>query len=591
MSQRSCRDQLQTLSEACKRIARASRSRSTGRPRNRVLLSTSALYADPFIPLVTAAGDFDLRLITDISLSHSYDHLINGPCYRETMYSQEGLKLGPRSCMNTIAAELIDWADIFVLGPIDAGMMGSLLVGLTTNLTLTVLRGWDASKPIIMTPNMSVMEWKSLITQRQLDVIKSLWPWVRVLPPMLTQFEEPGILVDLPWEGSDLLVDALRKSLGFTDTADSSSSSSGLGSEPKENNKDMRDSSSLLRKRRRKSILPPEIILMIFHRLNDWETSRALGVDVKIPVPAEWKPYLPESFLSPMPWPLEYTVLCGSSGKIKEALSAIEPLKPLPDLVSHLILKFSRTDILDYLVTYRMDLYRSTPSFAVLPLCASSIYGNTHILDWWRNCPAIPRKEYGPDAVDAASRAGFVHVLEWWRKSGLPLHYTERALEAASAQGHISVLEWWKNTHDTAPSYAPIELKPGKSVLLAAQSGCIESLAWWDSSAITYSHGECVARIASTHGHVHVLQMWYELKGASMIFDNQVLVGPTKNGYVDVLEWWKRSGLRVEFKTCDIEEALEDAVSGAEDKVRQWWEANGLNLGVGMNEWMKVKTL
>lgn len=76
-----------------------------------------------------------------------------------------------------------------------------------------------------------------------------------------------------------------------------------------------------------------------------------------------------------------------------------------------------------------------------------------------------------------------------------------------------------------------------------------------------------------------------------MIFDNQVLVGATKNGHADVLEWWKRSGLRVEFKTCDIEEAMEDALGGGEERVRRWWEANGLNLGVGTSEWMKVKVL
>ena len=78
-----------------------------------------------------------------------------------------------------------------------------------------------------------------------------------------------------------------------------------------------------------------------------------------------------------------------------------------------------------------------------------------------------------------------------------------------------------------------------------------------------------------------------------MIFDCQVLVGPTKNGHDNVLEWWRRSGLRVEFKTCDIEEALEDAdpVSGAEGRVRRWWARNGLNLGVGTSEWMKTKVL
>ncbi|KAI5292328.1 hypothetical protein KEM52_006432 [Ascosphaera acerosa] len=285
----------------------------------------------------------------------------------------------------------------------------------------------------------------------------------------------------------------------------------------------------------------------------------------------------------------------GLAAAIKEALSSLPPLTPLPELVAHLILKFSRTDILDHLVAFRMDLYRATPTFAVLPLCASTTYGNTRVLDWWRGCGALPRREreqqYGADALDGASRAGLVHVLEWWRASGLPLRYSERALEAASAHGHLAVLDWWRAAHDAAPAYAPLDLRPGKAVLLAAQSGCAASLAWWHASGLPFPHADAVARIASNHGHVHVLQLWLELNGASMIFDNQVLVGATKNGYVDVLAWWKRSGLHVEYKTCDIEEALEDAVAGSEDAVRRWWEDNGLNLGVGMDEWMEVKTL
>ena len=75
-------------------------------------------------------------------------------------------------------------------------------------------------------------------------------------------------------------------------------------------------------------------------------------------------------------------------------------------------------------------------------------------------------------------------------------------------------------------------------------------------------HEETIAKLASTHGHTHILDYWRKLRGEKMLFDNQVLVGPTKMGHADVLEWWKRCGLRVEYKTCDIEEALEDGVEG-----------------------------
>jgi len=49
-----------------------------------------------------------------------------------------------------------------------------------------------------------------------------------------------------------------------------------------------------------------------------------------------------------------------------------------------------------------------------------------------------------------------------------------------------------------------------------------------------------------------------------------------------------RKGKRVEYKTMDIEEALEDSL-GDQTKVRRWWAENGLNLGLDTTEWMKVR--
>jgi hypothetical protein len=231
--------------------------------------------------------------------------------------------------------------------------------------------------------------------------------------------------------------------------------------------------------------------------------------------------------------------------------------------------------------------------------------------------------------MDGASKSGFVHVLDWWLKSGLPLKYTEVALEQASSKGHLSVLEWWKQAslhpesfhRDTASRHrhgeqlieetqdapAPPEslpalhLKPGKALLAAAQNNQPLVLRWWDRSSIATSFSESVARVASQHGHVAVLDTWKELKGEKMVFDNQVLVQPTKNGHVQVLEWWKnysmgedgRPGGIVEYKTCDIEEALEDCVGNQSqgDAVKRWWAKNGLNLGVGVSEWTKLKVL
>ena len=309
-----------------------------------------------------------------------------------------------------------------------------------------------------------------------------------------------------------------------------------------------------------------------------------------LPTPSEWLPHLP---VPNKPLTLEYTILTCPFTLIRTALSSNKPTS-LSDLATKLIFKFSLTQLLTYLSVEQKDIFWTSFGLTLLPHRASVQFNKPEILEWWAKSSAIIKKDYGPEALDGASRSGFVPVLDWWLNSGLSLAYTERALEAASSKGHIEVLEWWKKAAETrSKTKSPLKLKVGKSILAAAQWGRTNALDWWDQSGIPYGHEDGVARLASAYGHVPALQLWYELKGSKIIFDNQVLVGATKNGHADVLEWWKRSGLRVEYKPCDIEEAMEDSSVGGdkEDAVRQWWERNGLNLGVGTNEWMKVKCL
>ena len=478
------------------------------------------------------------------------------------------------------------WADMmFVVAP--SGFIRKMLAGDTESDIQAMIRSWDVTKPIVMAPQMSVDEWRNPATKRQLQKVRNKMPWVTITEPILWRLPEANkqdpmwkdVLWD--WQGEDAAIEIMKQAADACMDADYGKKvhplGKGFGKLPTPT-RDVRN------------MLPPEILTMVFDFIGDWELAQTVGIYTNLPTPSEWLPHLPSAA---KPGTLEYVILTSQLQAIRTAFSSTKP-KSLSDLATKLIFKFSMIQVLTYLSVEQKDIFWTSFGLTLLPHRASVQFNKPDILQWWRKSPAIIKKDYGPEAVDGASRMGFVPVLDWWLDSSLPLLYTERALESASSKGHVEVLEWWKRAVDIrSKSDYPIKLKVGKSILSAAQSGRAEALEWWDKSGIPYGHEEGVARLASAHGHVNALRKWSELKGGKMVFDNQVLVGATKNGHADVLEWWKQSGMRVEYKTCDIEEAMEDSAVGGdrEDQVRQWWERNGLNLGVGTNEWMKVKCL
>ncbi len=485
------------------------------------------------------------------------------------------------------AADYSDWADLLILAPFDADHLAKMLHGFADSPVLEVLRSWDVSKKILLIPAMSTCMWENPMTKKQLNKIRRKWNWIRVLPPLLRgingedEKKSQSSLSQFGYEGFDELRDAVQHQVDLMNIGQDTDAAMGRPySVPKDG--------------KRLSVkLPPEIWTIIFEYIGDWELAKATGVYTNLPTPSEWPPRPPKNDLDVYLKELEWTILTGTLQEITTKVSSGPELEYLSSLCVKLIIKFARTDLLSYLETNHKPLFWNTFAHKLLPTKASAAFGRLEVLEWWRTSPSFLTKEYTNEPIDGASKAGFVHVLDWWRKSGLPMRYSEAALEQASARGNIPILNWWKGASMWQEGYErPLRLKVGKSICFAAQYGQEEVVRWWGESGIPYMHEEIVAKIASANGHVNVLRLWKELKGEKMIFDNQVLVGPTKYGHRDVLEWWKNSGFRVEYKTCDIEEALEDSLGGVgEEQVKVWWARNGLNLGVGTSEWMKVKVL
>lgn len=551
-----------------------------------------------------------------IQTSTVEEHKFDDPIYE--------LALGiAHSRPNTVL--LSKWADLLVVAPIKADTVAKMLHGFSDSILLEILRSWDVTKKILFVPGMSTAMWENPMTKKQLNKIRRKWNWIRVLEPVLWNHSRGEEHAMTGWNGLEELVQNVENQAGLMTIGREVDTTAG-------------ESYHLPNSDRPNNIqLPPEIWSIILQGVGDWEVAKSLGIYTTLLIPQEWqRPIVtdgPQDFMKDLEW----IILTGKHPDIIKHLRSGPPQKWLSRLCVKLVIKFGLTDILSYLETHFFDLFWYSFGHTLLPDKASASFGRTCILEWWRTSPSFLNKEYTSEAIDGASKAGFIQVLDWWRDSGLALRYTEAALEHASSKGKIEVLEWWRkasidhesqrivdsgsfhqrqgiprlersttwpnhsavvpqhqtDNHPALPQLPqPLPLKVGKSLISAAQNGQATAVRWWATSGVPLLHEESVPKIASAAGHVNVLQVWKELKGDKMSFDNQVLVAATKNGHAEVLEWWRRSGFRVEYKTCDIEEALEDSLGGeGERKVRGWWARNGLNLGVGTSEWMKVKVL
>ncbi|KAJ4293843.1 hypothetical protein N0V88_005357 [Collariella sp. IMI 366227] len=547
--------------------------------------------------LVAANGPRDVAFAEAIGVRLSKDSQITTRAIADEMthrLAQEIIVLQNRSLRKGVpgsnprevescqqqALELVDWADLLVLAPIDADSLAKMMVGISDTLLLEVLRSWDASKRIILVPGMSTQMWENPVTKRQMSKLHRKWSWIRVLPPILWYYDKSAIpkrVVD--WGGFNELLGIIKNQADFLKLGHDIEISTQPGTPP------------ALRTRAR-STLPPEIWSIIFQFTNDWELATCLNIYTTLDMPTSqgWRRE-PKDPHDPPPT---------DTDAVNAKLALAPPsFHDLSALAVHLIFKFSLTGVLTYIESTLPHIFKCFDG-KTIPTKASGYYGRTAILDWWWRSPSFLEKQYDSEALNNASGRGFVHVLEWWRRSGLPLKYDETAFEMASSKGHVHVLEWWREASMQDPA---VVLKPGRSLLAAAQWGQVAVMRWWEESGIPVGHQDAVCKMASRWGQVKVLDLWRQLRGDDKLqFDNQILIDATYHAHVPVLDWWRkyahgelpgmggRKGHRVEYKTMDVEEALEDSL-GDQTRVRKWWAENGLNLGLGTSEWMKIRSL
>ncbi|KAJ7782745.1 hypothetical protein B0H16DRAFT_1658253 [Mycena metata] len=198
--------------------------------------------------------------------------------------------------------------------------------------------------------------------------------------------------------------------------------------------------------------------------------------------------------------------------------------------------------------------------------------------------------------ADLVIRFGYVNVLQFFLLESArmtdgsvfkKIYKNDLIPIKASLHGRLSVLSWWKHGFEHHPDLIP------------APSPASISQALHNASC----HGKV---LDSRKSFSHVLDWWLG-SGLQLIFDQDALIGATRHNrpevltvYVardfwssllhQVLEWWDKSRLPLQYRLCDIEEALEDAIGGGE-AARDWWRSKGVDFNANDKEWMKLQNL
>lgn len=67
--------------------------------------------------------------------------------------------------------DLRNWADVFLIAPLDANTLAKLAVGLCDNCLTCVWRSWDPARPVVLAPAMNTLMWRHPFTRKHLRAI------------------------------------------------------------------------------------------------------------------------------------------------------------------------------------------------------------------------------------------------------------------------------------------------------------------------------------------------------------------------------------------------------------------------------------
>ncbi|KAI8814825.1 hypothetical protein BJ742DRAFT_784537 [Cladochytrium replicatum] len=109
--------------------------------------------------------------------------------------------------------------------------------------------------------------------------------------------------------------------------------------------------------------------------------------------------------------------------------------------------------------------------------------------------------------------------------------------------------------------------------------GQMDVLEWWKASGLPLHSKLSLAcgspmDWASEYGCVNALEWWKHSGWSIRLYTENSMDGASKRGHIEALEWWKSSGLELKYSHYAMDEA---SIAGRVE-VLEWWRKSGLEL-------------
>uniref|UniRef100_A0A6C0EAQ3 Ankyrin repeat protein n=1 Tax=viral metagenome TaxID=1070528 RepID=A0A6C0EAQ3_9ZZZZ len=115
---------------------------------------------------------------------------------------------------------------------------------------------------------------------------------------------------------------------------------------------------------------------------------------------------------------------------------------------------------------------------------------------------------------------------------------------------------------------------PSKYIRIASMNGHVHVLEWWKNSGLPLEYSCDAITLASYNGHINVLE-WWKNSGLELKYGPCTMDTASEHGRIDILDWWKNSGLELKYSrfSMDCTDRVHICIN-----VLDWWKNSGLPL-------------